>query len=154
MDADEPLHQEAEQGVAVAEVGEWGGHAAKSSEKSRPAQHPVAEAPSFFTGALVLRSPDVFLDADLRRARDLAELAPGTQVEAGRDRGFLWRTKSLEVRTERLGTAEDVGCAGDRADGVASGALGTGFDGGFFFDGVGRWLELFGDHAASASWAA
>ena len=154
VDPDEALHQHAEERVAIAEVGERGGHASQLPQQSRSPEHPVPKAAALFAGALVLGAPDVFLDADLRGAGHLAELAAGAEVEARGDGGLLRRAKPFHVRAEGLGTAKDIGGASNRTNGVAGGALGAGLDGGFFFDGVRRRLELFCDHAASASRAA
>src|ERR1700724_1927092 len=117
-------------------------------------EQPVSQRPALFACALVLRAPDVFLDADLRWAGDLTELAPGAEVEAGGDGRLLGGANPFHVRTEVREPAEDVGRAGNRTLSVARGALGAGLDGGLLFDRVGNGLELFGDHAASASFAA
>src|SRR6202035_3839354 len=85
VDSDESLHQEAEQRVAISEIRQRGGQAAKSSQEPRMPEQPVAQRPSFFARALVLGAPDVFLNADLRWAGDLTELAPGAEVESGSD---------------------------------------------------------------------
>src|SRR6266550_8395626 len=154
VDPDEALHQHAEERVAIPEVGERGGHAAQLPQQSRSPEHPVPKAAALFAGALVLGAPYVFLDADLRRAGHLAELASGAEVEARGDCRLLRRAKPFHVRAEGLGTSKDIGRPGNRTDGVAGGALGAGLDRGVFFDGVGRRLEFFGDHAASASCAA
>src|SRR5207244_4923646 len=124
------------------------------AEQPRVAEHPLAKCAAALLGPLVLRAPDVFLDRHLRRAGHLAEFATGAEVEAGSDRGFLVRTVALGFRAEKLGTSEDVGRACHRAHRVAGRALGAGFDGRLFLDGVGERLGLFGDHAAIASWAA
>src|SRR2546427_1440605 len=154
VDPHEALHQHAKQRVAVPEVGKRGGHAAQLPEQSRSPEHPVAQGASRFTGTLVLGAPDVLLDADLRRAGHLAELAAGAEVEAGRDGGLLRRAKPFHVRTQRLGTPEDFGRPCDGTHSVARGALGAGLNRGVLFDRVRYGLELFGDHAASASCAA
>src|SRR5438132_4935295 len=132
VERDESLHQQAEERVAVAEIGEWGGHAAQLPEQSRPPEHPVAQAAAFLAGALVLGAPDVLLDADLRRAGHLAKLASGTEVEARGDGRLLRRAKPFHIRAERLRTPKDIGGSRHGADGIAGGALGAGLDGGFF----------------------
>src|SRR2546430_2028344 len=154
VDPHEPLHQHAEERVAIPEVGERGGHAAQLPQQSRSPEHPVPKAAALFAGALVLGAPDVFLDRDLRRAGHLAEFAPGTEVEPWSDGRLLRRPKPFHVRAEGLGTAKDIGGASNRTDGIAGGALGAGLDRRFFLDGVRRRFEFFGDHAASASCAA
>src|SRR5437868_15301861 len=82
VDPDESLHPHAEERVAVAEIGEWGGHAAQRPEQSRPPGHPVAQGAAFLAGAVVVGAADVLLDADPRRAGHLAKLASGAEVEA------------------------------------------------------------------------
>src|ERR1700731_3201729 len=154
MDADDSLHQNPEQRIAISKVRERRGEAAEPAEQARVSQQPIAQGAPLLPGALVLRAPDVLLDADLRWARDFAELASRAEVEAGGDRRLMRVSITFRFGPQEFGTAEDLGRAGDRAGGVAGGALGAGLDRLLLFDGVGKYLPVFGDHAAIASFAA
>jgi hypothetical protein len=154
MDADEALHREAKQRRSIAEIGQRRGHAAERAEQPGVPQHPVPQRPTLVAPPLVLGAADVALDADLRWAGDLAELAARTEIEARHHRRFLGQAESLRLWTERLRAAKEVRLPGDWANRIARGALGAGFQRRRFLDGVGAGFEFLDDHAANASCAA
>src|ERR1700730_3697159 len=154
VDADESLHQQADERIAVPEIRERRGQAAEPAEQPRVPQQPIAQRAAFLPGALVLCAPDVLLDAHLRRAGDFTELAAGAEVEAGGHRRLLLVSVAFRFGSEELGPAEDLGRAGYGAHGVTGRALGAGFDWVLLFDGIGEGLQVLGDHAAIASCAA
>src|SRR5258708_36397432 len=119
MDADDSLHQQTEQRIAIPEIRERRRQAAEAAEQARVRQQPIAEGAAFLTGAFVLRAPDVLLDAHLRRAGYFAELAPGAEVETGSHRRLVRISIALRFGSEELRAAEDLGRAGHRAHGVA-----------------------------------
>ena len=88
MDPQYALHHPADQRVSIPEIGEGRRHTPKPAEQPGVAQHPIAERSAFLLGALVLRSPDVFLDRHLRGAGDFAKLATGAKIEPRGDRGL------------------------------------------------------------------
>src|SRR5438128_3826017 len=154
MNADDSLHQHAEQRIAIPEVRERRGQAAEAAEQARVPEQPIAQGAALLTGALVLRAPDVFLDADLRWAGDFAKLATGAEVEAGGDRRLVRVSVPFRFGPQGLRATEDLGGSGHGTHRVASRALGAGLDRVLLFDRVRECLPVFGDHAAIASCAA
>jgi len=154
MDADDSLHQHPEQRIPVPEIRERRGQTAEPAEQARMAQQPIAQGAALLAGALVLRAPDVLLDADLRWAGDFAELATGAEVEAGGDRRLVRVSVALRFGSQELRTTEDLGRAGNGTNRIAGCALGAGFDRVLLFDRVGERLQVVSDHAAIASCAA